>query len=57
MPETLQRALDADETLNTAWQSLSAGKQRGWAHRVASAKTDPTRQKRRDEVLAALRGE
>lgn len=56
MPETLQRALDADETLNTAWQSLSAGKQRGWAHRVASAKTEPTRQKRLDEVLAALRG-
>lgn len=55
MPDLLQRALDADEKLSGVWRALSAGKKRGLAYRIASAKTEPTRQKRLDAVLAALR--
>jgi uncharacterized protein YdeI (YjbR/CyaY-like superfamily) len=38
-----------------AWEALTPGKQRGFAHRVAAAKAIETRRRRVDEVLAALR--
>lgn len=56
VPLLLRRALDADERATAAWEALSAGKRRGLAYRVASAKTAPTAARRLDEVLAALRG-
>ena len=36
------------------WDTLTPGKQRSFAHRVDSARTAPTREKRVAEVIAAL---
>jgi uncharacterized protein YdeI (YjbR/CyaY-like superfamily) len=53
-PESLADALAASASARAAWAELSAGKRRGMAHLVGSAKTPPTRQKRLAEVLLAL---
>ena len=55
VPEQLRRALDADEVASAAWNSASAGRRRGWAHRIATAKAPKTKLQRLDEVLKALR--
>ena len=57
VPTALRRALREESAAEAAWQELTAGKQRALAHRVASAKTEPTRMRRVAEVIAALHGE
>lgn len=57
IPPYLSDALDAHPTERTLWNAATPGKRRGLAHRVASAKTDSTRQKRVEEVFGILRGE
>lgn len=54
VPPALSQALQDDEHANQVWQGLTPGTQRGFAHRVASAKTAPTQAKRVAEVLLAL---
>ncbi|MBC7988842.1 MAG: YdeI/OmpD-associated family protein [Luteimonas sp.] len=56
VPDQLARALAADGMANLAWSQLSAGKKRGLAYRVLSAKTKSTVQRRLLEVMARLRG-
>ncbi|MEM9683112.1 MAG: YdeI/OmpD-associated family protein [Pseudomonadota bacterium] len=55
VPEALATALDADADLKTKWDALSAGKRRGFAHRVSSAKTEATIAKRVAEVTRMVR--
>ncbi|MEL6821704.1 MAG: YdeI/OmpD-associated family protein, partial [Calditrichota bacterium] len=55
VPTELKEAIYADSKLASAWEALSAGKKRGYCHRVLSAKREPTKQRRIDEVLVALR--
>lgn len=50
MPEELSELLAEHEDVAELWAKLTPGKQRGFAHRVASAKTAATRQKRVEEV-------
>ena len=57
IPEELQTALAGDPDIKAIWDDLTPGKQRGLAHRVASARTAPTRFKRVAEVLATLQGQ
>lgn len=57
LPDELQRALAIDAAAQQAWQALTAGKRRGWAHLVHAAKTPPTRARRVGEVIAALTGD
>ncbi|MEO1593160.1 MAG: YdeI/OmpD-associated family protein [Cyanobacteria bacterium J06632_22] len=54
IPEELQTALAGNPDAKTAWDALTPGKRRGLAHRVASARTAPTRFKRVAEVLTTL---
>ncbi|MEO0484592.1 MAG: YdeI/OmpD-associated family protein [Pseudomonadota bacterium] len=54
VPPELAEALRDDEGAGEVWQGLTPGTQRGFAHRVSSAKTHATRVKRVVEVLAAL---
>ncbi|MEM9855042.1 MAG: YdeI/OmpD-associated family protein [Pseudomonadota bacterium] len=54
LPGALQDALDEAEELAAIWAGLTPGTQRGFAHKVASAKTAATRAKRVIEVMAAL---
>jgi hypothetical protein len=56
VPEALRLALEADLAARGAWEGMSAGKRRGLAHRVGSARTAATAARRVAEVLAALRG-
>jgi hypothetical protein len=39
----------------TAWESLTPGKRRGLLYQIATAKTDPTRQKRIANLVDSLR--
>lgn len=55
VPTELQLALDEDGDANTAWNQLTAGRQRGLVHRIVSAKRTETRAKRLAEVLATLK--
>lgn len=55
VPEALQDAIDSDDDLTKAWAELSAGKQRAFAYRVSSAKTEKTITKRVDEVTHMIR--
>lgn len=57
VPEFLSKALETNPDELALWNAATPGKKRGLAYRVASAKTDPTRQKRVDEVFGILRGE
>lgn len=54
VPPELSEALAEDDFARGVWDSLTPGKKRGHAHRVNSAKTEPTRQKRVAEVMAVL---
>lgn len=52
----IERMLARDAALANAWAALTPGRRRGWTHRVASAKTSPTRLKRVGELATALSG-
>ncbi|MEO0677367.1 MAG: YdeI/OmpD-associated family protein [Pseudomonadota bacterium] len=54
VPPALAAALRDDEGAAEIWAGLTPGTQRGFAHQVASAKTEPTQKKRVLAVLAAL---
>lgn len=57
VPPELQRALAANAAALQAWEALTPGKQRGWAHLVHGARTAPTRSRRIAEVVDALTGD
>jgi len=57
VPPALAAALKSDRKMRELWEAQTAGKKRGLAHRVASAKTTPTIDKRIAEVYGILRGE
>lgn len=58
VPEALSDAVAADPALAAAWEALTPGARRAFAHRVASAKTKTTRARRVVEVSGmVLRGE
>lgn len=54
IPELLQSALNANHQAKCAWQSMSAGKQRGLSYQIYSAKRPETQAKRLQQVLSAL---
>lgn len=54
VPPALAEALAEHDDLRGIWERWSPGKRRGLAHRIAQARTEPTRRKRVEEVLAAL---
>ncbi|MEL6939842.1 MAG: YdeI/OmpD-associated family protein [Cyanobacteria bacterium J06598_1] len=54
VPEALRLALEQDAHAMAIWEKLSAGKRRGFAYRVSSAKTSPTQVRRASEVLETL---
>jgi hypothetical protein len=56
IPQELSEVLAADAGLKSAWDKLTSGRQRGLAHRVASAKSEAVRQRRVDEVILVLDG-
>jgi uncharacterized protein YdeI (YjbR/CyaY-like superfamily) len=57
IPDYLSNALQKHPAERALWDAATPGKKRGLAFKVAAAKTDPTRQKRVDEVFGILRGE
>jgi hypothetical protein len=57
VPPELSAALQAQPKARQAWSALSAGKQRGLAYMVASAKRAETKQARVEQVTAVLLGE
>ncbi|MEM6886257.1 MAG: YdeI/OmpD-associated family protein [Verrucomicrobiota bacterium] len=54
VPEDLQAELKRNPGIKEKWDSLTAGKRRGLAYRVASAKRLETREQRIFEVLDTL---
>ncbi|MEM1100643.1 MAG: YdeI/OmpD-associated family protein [Pseudomonadota bacterium] len=54
VPPALADALAQDEGAGEVWAGLTPGTRRGFAHQVASAKTEATMLKRVRAVLAAL---
>jgi len=56
MPEALSKALDADAEIAALWSQQTAGKRRGLAFRVLSAKSVDTQGKRIAEVFDILTG-
>ncbi|BDC52718.1 hypothetical protein F183_A50330 [Bryobacterales bacterium F-183] len=54
LPEILQVALADDKKLAAAWKTLTAGKQRGYAHMLRIAKRPETQIKRLVELRAQL---
>ena len=54
VPIELELALNANDRARRIWESLSAGKKRGFAYRIASAKRIETRENRVDEVIECL---
>lgn len=56
VPPELETVLQVDAAARSAWMNLSAGKQRGLAHLVASASRPETRQARTLQVVAVLLG-
>lgn len=55
VPAALEERLGKDHLATEIWAGLSAGKKRGYAHHVATAKTDTTQQKRVAEALGAIK--
>lgn len=55
IPPTLASELDADAALRSAFDDLSYSKRKEHARQVAEAKTEETRARRVEKVLAALR--
>jgi Bacteriocin-protection, YdeI or OmpD-Associated/Domain of unknown function (DUF1905) len=56
VPEALARAMEEDSELATLWDQQTAGKQRGLAYRVATAKSAETQAKRIAEVRDMMTG-
>jgi hypothetical protein len=56
IPDALATALEEEADLQEAWDALTPGKQRGFAYRIAQAKTEPTQLKRLDELRTELLG-
>ncbi|MEL7337508.1 MAG: YdeI/OmpD-associated family protein, partial [Planctomycetota bacterium] len=54
VPRELLFALEADDAAMRIWDGWTIGKRRGWCHRVDVAKRVETRERRVDEVLAAI---
>lgn len=54
LPIELQDALEANDTAREAWNGWTAGKRRGWCHRVDSARMPETRERRVEEVIDLL---
>ncbi len=54
VPDALREALVAAAGADAAWQKLTPSKQKAHALSVASAKTDETRQRRVEKVIASL---
>ncbi|MEL7460411.1 MAG: YdeI/OmpD-associated family protein [Pseudomonadota bacterium] len=54
VPPELAEALADDADIAETWAALTPGKQRGFAYRVASAKTVPTRVRRVEEVIGHM---
>lgn len=54
VPYDLEVALNRNPEAQSKWDKLSAGKKRGYAHRVGSAKREETIIKRVDEVIDSL---
>lgn len=54
VPRELQFALDANSQALAAWQAMTPGKQRGLAHKVASAVRPETRAGRVEDIVEAL---
>jgi hypothetical protein len=55
VPDALTAALRADPEADAAWRALTPGRQRGLAHLVQSARTEPTQRRRAADIAAALR--
>ena len=55
VPDELRLALRAEEAVADAWDTLTAGRRRALAHRIASAKRAETRENRTAEIVGALR--
>ncbi len=54
VPRELHSALVANDSAREVWESWTAGKRRGFCHRVDSAKMPETRERRVEEVLDLL---
>lgn len=54
VPEELLEALENHPAAKEEWDSLTAGKKRGFAYRVSSAKQTETRIKRAQEIIDSL---
>ncbi|MEM9531064.1 MAG: YdeI/OmpD-associated family protein [Pseudomonadota bacterium] len=54
VPPKLLAALEGDSRLTALWDELTPGKKRALSHHVASAKTEPTQDRRVEQVLVAL---
>ncbi|HBE70736.1 MAG TPA: hypothetical protein DDW52_21540 [Planctomycetaceae bacterium] len=57
VPIELQHMLDANAVAQSVWERWTAGKRRGWAYQVASAKRPETREKRAFDVIDLLLAE
>jgi hypothetical protein len=55
LPEELELALDADPDAREAWEQLTPGRRRGFAHLVGKPKSEATRQRKADELVERLR--
>ncbi|MEM8652109.1 MAG: YdeI/OmpD-associated family protein [Pseudomonadota bacterium] len=55
LPDALINLLDIDEEFKAIWLELTPGKQRSFAYRVSSAKTEVTVQKRIAEVTKMVK--
>lgn len=56
VPPELEELLRTDRTMRQAWTRLSAGKQRGLAHMIDSAKRPDTRRARLEQVRRVVLG-
>lgn len=56
VPPALNAALANNDELRNLWEAATAGKKRGLAYRVSTAKTAKTQSKRIDEVVGILEG-
>lgn len=57
VPDAIRDVISIDDEFRELWEAQTPGKQRSFSHMVASAKTEPTRQKRIDKVRLIMLGE
>ena len=57
VPDAIRDVISVDDEFRELWETQTPGKQRSFSHMVASAKTEPTRQKRIDKVRLIMLGE